>query len=218
MNTQSPSWHGRVIEVHQRSDRDSALRESEIARRRVLVEVKGGVSVSLASPDMPYHRYCVRANGQLTVHEGVSKGSVFIVEMIESAGASGGTLYRFRSPVPVPRGSDVGEVAYYLSVHVDGTLSCTVDSTDGSDVLGCDPSTLLCAEEQASVSSVSDSTPGGLTRWQKNRFVAEGYLVVNDVVGAEELEQCQRLLMHNLGVPGAVHAGMQHAPHFRTLK
>ena len=206
MISQSTSWHGKVVEVHQWVNKSTAPRDPDTVRRRLLVEVKGGASVSLASPDRPYHRYCVRPNGQLTVHEGVSKGSVFIVETIETAEMFTGRLHRFRSAVSVPKARDsVGEVAYYLSIHADGALSCARDSTAAQN---CDPSTLLCAAEQTTTTDAPQAMSDALTRWQKSRFVTEGYLIVENVVGGEELEQCQRLLMHNLGIPGAVHAGL----------
>ena len=179
-------WHGEVIELRGRGPQGRPPVS-------LLVEVKAGCNVSLAAPSKPYHRYCGRSNGRLSVQEGNSRGNVFIVE--------GGPPERFRFRSVISSNVDSSR-PLYLGVAADGRLDCT-DRESGANELYTEFDVIVLSrlEEPA----VASRPP--LAGWQKRRFVSEGYLVVEQVVAQAVTDKCQALLMHHLGTPGSLHAG-----------
>lgn len=189
--TSAPAhWHGERIQVQ-------GINQCT-ARATLLVEVKGGSSVCLAEPDKPYHRFCVRSNGQLAVQEGTSKGSIFVVDEVPGATIS----YRFRSTA-VPMGGGI----LYLGIRENGSLCTAVAPNEGCHVEGAAREVCATLFFVTTLPHTGPAAQGELMGWQYRRFLHEGFLVVEGAVGPNETDRCQRLLMHHLGILGSLHAG-----------
>lgn len=226
----SPSRSANYIAVSIRGEEHSSQKPQSSQQHsfspsiRLIVDGQGfaGSGVALATPERPYDRVCVRPNGNVFFFRGTSKGCMFIVEQPttssknadKSASSTNTASDNIIDRKPIVDNSRTTSVI---------RLRSTVKVGGGTVYLTCSPSGELQTTGSEDPRSFLDSLPAeggvitfqrtdpsplpGLEDWQLSRFEDEGFLVVESVVDSEFVENCQRLLMHNLGVPGAVSAG-----------
>lgn len=203
---------------------------------RLLVDGNGsaGSGVALAFPERPYDRVCVRPNGNVFFFRGTSKGCMFIVEQHSNSNrntidniplsAISDTADMTADAKPIIADSDVPSAtqsSFYNVIRLRSTMKVAGESV----YLTCSPSGEFLTTRSEDPRSFLDSIPAvgrvlavqhidpspppppSLEPWQLSRFEDEGFLVVEQVVEFDCIERCQRLLMHSLGIPGAVSAG-----------
>lgn len=166
-----------------------------------LVEEFGSASYNLAKFDKPYQRLHVSNLGTITFQNGSGKRNMLVFEQHED-------VLNIRTCL---KASD-GLSFLYICVDAFGSLRTCTKSVESvgmctdfySKIIYSD--TTLCLADCLSSSSRKRSS-FRLPYWQLQRFVNEGYVHLNRVVGPVEVTNCLRKLNHLLGLPGAVHAG-----------
>lgn len=154
---------------------------------KVIIDEKKSGTYTLASIAEPYTRYRLRDDGRIDSSEVVGKNSFFEIEEISRD-----------------------------EIYIKGTIK-SKDTTstlylyphNGALLSSSSPTIIKFEIEKLSIVSLA-AIPNEyppLDAWLKRRFVHEGYLHIPNGVSKSKVEKCQRLLMHNLGIPGAIVAG-----------
>lgn len=158
---------------------------------KVIVDEKKSGIFTVALVVHPYQRIRVRDDGLVDSSDLVGKNSFFSLE--ESSEAPD-EIY-LKSTV---RSKDGASQSFYLY------------PLNGSLVTSTTPQRLKVQVEQLSMASlvtVPKDINFSLEPWLKRRFAHEGFLHIPNAVSKAKVIQCQRLLMHHLGIPGSVVAG-----------
>jgi hypothetical protein len=170
-----------------RSEAEIADREENEAIRVIVDEKKAGI-FTLALIFQPYQRIRVRDDGRVDSSDLVGKNSFFSIEELS------GDEVHLQSTVKSKDGSE----CFFLF------------PLNGSLVTSTTPQRVKVQVEQLSMTSIA-TTPKdmnfSLEPWLKRRFRNEGFLHIPNAVSTGKVTQCQRLLMHHLGIPGSVVPG-----------
>jgi hypothetical protein len=162
--------------------------EKEEMEIKVIVDEKKTGIFTVALIFQPYQRIRVRDDGRVDSSDLVGKNSFFSIEELP------GNEVHIQSTVKSKDGSE----SFYLY------------PLDGSLITSTIPRRVRVQVEQLSLTSFV-TTPKdmnfSLDPWLKRRFVQEGFLHIPNAVSKAKATQCQRLLMHHLGVPGSIVPG-----------
>lgn len=152
-------------------------------RHQFLIDVKGQ-NIILGKVDQPYTRINIRQNDEVEFND-EAKFSMFVLEELDN---------RISAKV-------IGRKPSYLIINSEGQLeivSC-FDATTDCVIRLLDNNGHRCL---SSMSPLLDHQ-----QFYLRRLAVDGFVVLDQIIDKDLITNCQRTLMHNLGVPGKVVAG-----------
>jgi hypothetical protein len=164
---------------------------------RFLVDMKSDVMFTLAPVNQPYKRLHFKQYDHIEYDYSISKTSMLSLEKNDNG-------YLLRSNIKA--NNDV----LYLAVKTnDGSLTCghindsMITSYFNIEIISDDNK----EDQQMSYKPERELSENVLRPFHIERLYREGYVQISDVVDKRRIFNCQKVLMHNLGKPGALHPG-----------
>lgn len=175
----------------------------------LIIDVKSGGKVTLARPSQPYHLLTVSEQSLETCFTSTTskRGQVFDIILISHSDAHHMYYVRIRCFAH----SNISDV--YLTFQPNGTELIASRRKDEVTPIAptapnapkvCAAHDFILQEVQSTKMTIRNTS---LCKWQQDRFVLEGYLLVPAVVNMELCDACLRLINSELGTVGALTAG-----------